>query len=286
MVLAVFFELVDLTFFTFCFFIILGSLFELFIHIFIPETKIFLKLLENFLIFFSQGKQKVKKRLEKQYWHVEDLIQAETKIIVKNPENFSESVVLFQDFCYSMDISDKLKIKKKGIRSMRKGMKHSDETKAKISVGNKGKKLSDETKAKISVGNKGKKLSDETKAKMSAAHKGKKLSDETKAKLSAAHKGNGNPMKGKTHTPEAKAKLSAAHKGKTLSDETKGKMVIKSIISGNKAKPVLCITTGENFSSQNEAARCLFDNTMDSLMISACCKGKVSHFKGYQFRYI
>lgn len=144
-----------------------------------------------------------------------------------------------------MDISDKLKIKKKGIRSMRKGMKCSDETKAKLSAGNKGKKRSDETKAKISAAKKGTKLSDETKAKLSAVNKGKKLSDENKEKL-----------------------------------------IINSIISGNKAKQVLCITTGEKFSSQNEAARCLFDNQMNALNISRCCKGKLSHFHGYQFRYI
>ena len=145
---------------------------------------------------------------------------------------------------------------------MRKGMKCSDETKAKIRAAKKGKTLSDETKAKMSAAQKGKKLSDEHKAKLSAANKGKKLSD------------------------EAKEKLSAANKGKKLSDEVKAKLVIKSIISDKKAKPVLCITTGEKFSSQKEAARCLFDNNMYALKISRCCKGKMSHIKGYQFQYI
>lgn len=119
----------------------------------------------------------------------------------------------------------------------------------------------------------------ETKEKIRAGNKGKKLSDETKEKIGAGNKG-------KKHSDEAKAKIGAANKGKTLSDETKGKMVIKSIISDKKAKPVLCITTGEKFSSQNKAARCLFDNTMLSFNISKCCRGKLSHFKGYQFRYI
>ena len=152
---------------------------------------------------------------------------------------------------------------------MRKGMKCSDETKAKMSAAHKGKTGYWKGKTGYWKGKNRKPLSDETKEKISAAKKGKKFSDEAKAKMSAA-------KKGKT----------GYWKGKKRSDEHKEKLVIKSIISGNKAKPVLCITTGENFSSQNEAARCLFDNTMDSLMISACCKGKVSHFKGYQFRYI
>lgn len=142
---------------------------------------------------------------------------------------------------------------------MRKGMKCSDETKAKISAAKKGK--TGYWKGKTGP-TKGKKLSDEHKAKLSAAKKGKKFSN------------------------EHKAKISAVNKGKKLSDKNKEKLIINSIISGNKAKPVLCITTGEKFSSQKEAARCLFDNEMNVLNISACCRGKISNFHGYQFRYI
>ncbi len=65
-----------------------------------------------------------------------------------------------------------------------KGLKCSDETRAKLSKASMGKKPSDETRAKLSKANMGKKPSDETKAKIGKAHKGKVVSDETKRKLS------------------------------------------------------------------------------------------------------
>lgn len=70
------------------------------------------------------------------------------------------------------------------------GKKHSDETKAKMSINNgrhwAGKSLPEDIKRKISESQTGKKRSDETKAKMSKTRKGKSISEETKRKMSEA----------------------------------------------------------------------------------------------------
>jgi hypothetical protein len=113
------------------------------------------------------------------------------------------------------------------------GMKHTDETKKKMSEAkkgtppwNKGKKCPDETKKKISEANKGTppwnkgKTGIYTEAailRMSEAKKGVKLSEKHKKKLSEAQIG----MK---HSEETKKKQSEAQKGKKLSDETKKKI--------------------------------------------------------------
>ena len=65
---------------------------------------------------------------------------------------------------------------------------------------------------------KGRRHSEETKKKMSEAKKN--MSEETKKKISEANIGEKNPMYGKHHTDEAKKKNSEAHKGNT---NTKGK---------------------------------------------------------------
>jgi len=96
--------------------------------------------------------------------------------------------------------------------------------------GSKGMKVSDETKAKIGAAQLGRKRSAETKAKMSAAIKGKTLgrkhTDEAKAKMSIANKGANNSFYGKTHTDETKAKISAVKKSqnKKMPDEQKARL--------------------------------------------------------------
>ncbi len=91
------------------------------------------------------------------------------------------------------------------------GMKHSEETKNKMSESRLGEKNH----------NYGKHLSEETKKKMSEAQKGekhhmfgKKLSEETKLKLSKARKGEKNPMFGKTgkDSPNYGKNISEEHK--------------------------------------------------------------------------
>jgi group I intron endonuclease len=115
------------------------------------------------------------------------------------------------------------------------GLKHSKETKQKISELQKGKKLSAEHRRSISEANQGKRLSKETKRKISEGHKGKKLStetrrkiseaqknisEETRRKMSEAHKG----KKRGPHSEETRRKISESHKGKKLSAETRRKL--------------------------------------------------------------
>ena len=86
-----------------------------------------------------------------------------------------------------------------------------------IAGSNLGLKHSAETRAKISAAKKGHKHSAESRAKMSAAKKGVPLSAETRAKLSAARKG---VPKWAEHC----AKISAARKGVPLSAEHRAKI--------------------------------------------------------------
>lgn len=95
------------------------------------------------------------------------------------------------------------------------GMKHSQETKDKLSAMKIGKKMSDETKAKLSKHFKGRKT----------GPTGKSMSAASKLKISIAKKGT-------KHTPEARKKIAEAGKGRIFSEETKRKIAEK--LKGNK----------------------------------------------------
>ena len=87
-----------------------------------------------------------------------------------------------------------------------RGMKYSEETKAKMSIAKKNRVVTEETKKKISENSKGntyrrgKTQSDETKQKLREMNLGKKLSQETKDKMSAARMG-------RKYSEETKAKI-------------------------------------------------------------------------------
>lgn len=121
---------------------------------------------------------------------------------------------------------------------VKKGYKHSEESKKKISEAKKGTKISDETRKRLSESLKGrsrpdligKKLSKEHRGKMSESLKGKKPSEETIKKISESNKGQkrseairkriseakkGKPVwnKGIKQTEEHRKKNSESHKG-------------------------------------------------------------------------
>ena len=117
---------------------------------------------------------------------------------------------------------------------MRKGQKHSEESKRKMSLAKTGQKLSEETKRNISVAQKGKKLTAEHKEKIRIAKTGWKHSEETKRnmsifrtgkKLSEEHKRNMSISRtGKKHTEETKAKIGAIKKNKKHTKESREKI--------------------------------------------------------------
>ena len=114
------------------------------------------------------------------------------------------------------------------------GRKHTDESRAAISQrmkGNtfcRGKKLSEDTKAKISLTLMGHTHSEETRAKISKASKGRKPTEEARANMRAS---NARHFFGKHHTEESKRKVSESKKGQVPwikgrkhTEETKAKM--------------------------------------------------------------
>lgn len=112
------------------------------------------------------------------------------------------------------------------IARTRRGVPHSEETKAKMRASMLGKKLpprSEEYKEGCRARKLGSRHSDETRAKMSATHRangvwtGRQHSDEAKAKIS-------NASRGRTHSDEAKEKCRNANLGRKMSDETKAKL--------------------------------------------------------------
>ena len=91
------------------------------------------------------------------------------------------------------------------------GLKHTNISRAKMSVALKGQRRSDEVRSNMSKARKGIQKSKEHCQKLSESNKGKKFSDEHRKKLSDAKKGNKNHY-GKKHSEESKVKMSEAAK--------------------------------------------------------------------------
>ena len=114
-----------------------------------------------------------------------------------------------------------------------------------------------------------------------------KHTEATKKKISENHadfSGEKHPLWGKHHSEETKEKLRQAALGRKLSQETKNK--ISNATKGEKnprAKTVLCIETGQIFSTIKEAAN-LFN--IDNSSICKVCNGKQKTAGGYHWQYL
>jgi hypothetical protein len=108
------------------------------------------------------------------------------------------------------------------------GMRHSDETKQKISKIHKGKKLSIQQIEMIKKSSTGRKHSVETKAYLTKLNKERILTPEQRERILAAHVG-------KKHSEETRKKISLSRMGKVMSVEHRA--IISETHKGKKQSP-------------------------------------------------
>lgn len=94
-------------------------------------------------------------------------------------------------------------------------------------------------------------------------------------------------MLGKHHSEETKRKMSKSQKGKTRTAEWRANhsAFMMGFLVGEKngkSTPVICLTTGEVFPTQRDAARA---TGCEQSKISLCCNGKRNHTHGLRWQY-
>jgi len=118
------------------------------------------------------------------------------------------------------------------------GVKHTDETRRKVSLALTGRPCSAETKAKMSASRMGYKPTVEAVEKMAAALRGQKrpCSEKRRLAISKAKKGIRTREPGWKHTPEARANMSIAQKGWVRVGKPHDEQWCKNISKGLKGK--------------------------------------------------
>lgn len=147
------------------------------------------------------------------------------------------------------------------------GWHHTDQARANISAALSGKPFTESHKEALRQANLGE----------NNPNYGKHLTEEHKAKLSAALSGEKNPLYGVPRSEEVKRKISETKRANGRNEEAIAKAKEASSI------PVLCVETGEIFSSITEAAASI---GAKRTAVSYVCHGKAKSVKGYTFRFV
>lgn len=113
------------------------------------------------------------------------------------------------------------------------------------------------------------KMGDDRKSKISNSQKGKTVSEITRKKISKAISGKTPWNKGKHLGKLHRENLSVSHIGKQKYGDN------------SRARPVLCVETGETFPSISSA----IETKGTSRNISACCRGITTTCGGFHWRY-
>lgn len=144
-----------------------------------------------------------------------------------------------------------------------KGMKHTDESKAKISANHRHYQA-EETKKKISKSNTGRVVSQQTREKISAGNSGKKLTNEHRRKLSESRKGKEPVAASKGLQEYIKKHGHGPTKGKKQSDAARANMKAAQQKRGTKVKAIYPDGSTKNFPTMSDAAKA-FDMKVGSI---------------------
>ena len=175
---------------------------------------------KNWHLSYLRRNQHTNKHLQAAFNQYGEVAFIFTSLLYCNKESLDKYEVLFIKIYNSSNPSKGYNKSLGGDGS--NGLKHTEEEKLKISKALTGKVRSDEHRKHISESHKGMKYSDEVKAKRAAANF--KHSEESKVKMSAAQSGENNAMYGKHHTEETRAKIALGRIGKPMSKAIKDKI--------------------------------------------------------------
>jgi len=156
------------------------------------------------------------------------------------------------------------------------GVKHTEETKKKISKATKGSNNPMYGRKGELAPNYGKITSEETKHKIALT----KIGDKN---YQFGRKGELSTNYGKVFSEESRKKMSNSQKGRIITDEHRIKLSEASIGSKNhKSKAVICIETGMVYGSGCEASRV---TGIDQSSINMCCNKKRDTAGGYHWEF-